>query len=177
MVANDEQLRILEKVKTNEGRCVLKISEEKPVLLVFLRHFGCIYCRKAMKDLSKLTPEFQSNNVKLVCVHMTNNQLAEKYFKEYGLEGVEHISDPETKLYAGFGIQKGSFKQLFGLKNWIKGFEAVAEGNMVGLKQIGDGFQMPGLFVIHKNKIVERFIHQYASDIPDYRHMIKCCNN
>ena len=33
------------------------LSDEKPVLLVFLRHFGCVFCKEAMADLSKLKNE------------------------------------------------------------------------------------------------------------------------
>ena len=97
-------------------------------------------------------------------------------FKKYGVKGIEHISNPSCSLYASFGLTKGSVSQLFGLKNWIRGFEVtVVKGTPLGLRQIGDGFQMPGVFLISDGEIKDSYIHASASDRPDYNSIISCC--
>ena len=114
---------------TNVGLTVKEIAQEKPVLLVFLRHFGCIFCREALRDISAKRKEFESKGIEIVLVHMADNEIAEAYFNEYKLKGIKHVSDPECVQYAAFGLVKGSFSQLFGFKNFIRGTQQAFKGN------------------------------------------------
>jgi hypothetical protein len=41
---------------------------------------------------------------------------------------------------------------------------------------LGDGFQMPGVFVIREGEVREHFIHRLASDRPDYAKLVECCS-
>lgn len=173
-VANIE-LEVLGEMVTNEGQTIKEISNQQPVLLVFLRHFGCTFCREALADISKERANIEGMGSKLIFVHMTDDGTAERYFNRYDLENAVHISDPEKKFYRNFGLLKGNFNQLFGLQSWIRGFSAgVVDGHGVG-PQLGDGFQMPGVFVIFQNDIKESFIHKLASDRPNYLELAKCC--
>ncbi len=106
---------------------------------------------------------------------MAEAEIAERYFNRYNLPKAIHISDPECKYYKAFGLMKGNFTQLFGLQTWIRGFQAgLMEGHGIG-PQLGDGFQMPGVFVIQDGEIKEAFIHKLASDRPDYENLVKNC--
>lgn len=161
---------------TNKGRSINDASEERPVLLVFLRHFGCVFCREAMKDIGNRKSEWEKKNINVVLVHMSDYNTADEYFDKYGIPGIENISNPSCNLYASFGLTKGSASQLFGLKNWIRGFEVtVVKKIPLGLRQIGDGFQMPGVFLISEGKVMDSYIHASASDRPDYESLISCC--
>ncbi len=164
--------KVFQEMKTNQGFTLRQLSEQKPVLLVFLRHFGCTFCREALSDLSEVRSEIEGRGVQIVFVHMTEAEVAERYFTRYELDGVEHISDPECEYYQQFGLVKGNFTQLFGLHSWIRGFNAgVMQMHGVGV-QLGDGFQMPGIFVIQDSEIKESFIHKLASDRPDYLQLL-----
>ena len=168
--------KALDSALTSKERTINEASRERPVLLVFLRHFGCIFCREAMKDIGKNRAEWESKNINIILVHMSDNDTAEKYFDKYGLSNIEHVSNPSCDLYASFGLTKGTISQLFGLKNWIRGFEvSVVKGTPIGLRQIGDGFQMPGVFLIEAGNIRDSYIHTSASDRPDYESLISCC--
>lgn len=167
---------VLSEMKTNLGHTLEHLSEQKPILLVFLRHFGCTFCREALSDISKERENIEKTGTQIVFVHMTDDEIADRYFQRYDLAGAEHVSDPDCRYYAAFGLMKGTFNQLFGLQSWIRGFSAgVLTGHGIG-PQLGDGFQMPGVFVLHKGTIVESFIHKLASDRPDYVHLIQCCD-
>ena len=165
----------LNEMTTNAGNSLETLSCQKPVLLVFLRHFGCTFCREAMAEISKRRAEIEEQGTHLIFVHMADNETAERYFNRYELSGVEHISDPDCKYYTGFGLTKGSFNQLFGLQSFMRGFTAgVVKGHGIGA-QLGDGFQMPGVFVLRDNQIRESFIHKLSSDRPNYEELAKCC--
>jgi peroxiredoxin len=164
----------------NTKESLEEMSNTQPVLLVFLRHFGCSFCREAIHDIAKRRPDLEAQGLRIVMVHMApKRDTAERFFKKFGLYPVDHISDPEKTFYRAFGLNRGTPAQLFGLMNWIRGFEAaVLEGN--GFQhhnaEIGDGFQMPGIFIVHKKSIVTSYIHQYAWDRPDYATIASCCS-
>ncbi len=165
----------LETLITDKGEKIGTVSKNQAVFMTFLRHFGCTFCREALAELSTKREEIERSGMKMVFVHMAENEEAESYFNRYNLEGVDHISDPECHLYEQFGLIKGSFRQLLGLKSWIRGFEAgVLKGHGIG-KLVGDGFQMPGVFLIQNGKIVEHFIHKSSSDRPNYEKLMDCC--
>jgi len=165
----------IQNVFTNTHDSLADLSQKNPVLLVFLRHFGCIFCRQALADISKRKSEIVARNIELVFVHMATNKIANQYFDEYGFADTKHISSPNCKIYRDFGLMKGTFGQLFGLKTWIRGYEAKKEGVSGSLTQIGDSLQMPGIFIIDKGQVVDSYIHKVASDRPDYDKLISCC--
>ena len=163
----------IQNVYTNTKESLVDLSNEKPVILVFLRHFGCIFCREAVDDISDKRFDIEKNDIELILVHMAANELAEQFFKEYELTGVKHISDPECELYTQFGLTKASIGQLFGLKTLMKGFQLRRKGTEYSLDQIGDSFQMPGVFLLKDSHIIDSYIHQSISDRPDYDNMIQ----
>lgn len=176
MVAAYIEPDLFDEMVTNEGNSLRELSCQSTVLLVFLRHFGCTFCREALSDIAKRRSIIEEMGAKLVFVHMTDNEVAERYFQRFELPGVAHISDPECRYYAAFGLVKGNFTQLFGLQSWIRGFQAgVLEGHGIGT-MLGDGFQMPGVFVIQEGEVKESFIHKLASDRPDYAELVRCCS-
>ncbi|MBK9256431.1 MAG: AhpC/TSA family protein [Saprospiraceae bacterium] len=161
---------------TNKGQNIVDLSDQSPVLLVFLRHFGCIFCRESLKEISARRKKIENSGIKIVLVHMSDIETAESYFKKFALPGIDHISDPECRYYAMFGLTKGSFSQLFGLKTWIRGFEIAATKQILPVTtQVGDGFQMPGIFLLKDGKVIEQFIHKSVADKPDYDEFIHVC--
>ncbi len=166
----------LSNIKTNTGKNLLELSSGSPVLLVFLRHFGCIFCKESLYDLAKNQSELKAVGIKMVFVHMSDRLDAEIFFKTYKIIDPIHISDPLCKIYGSFGLVKGSFNQLFGLKTWIRGAEIIAtKQQMPGLLRIGDGFQMPGIFLLRDGNIVSSFIHNSVADKPNYEDFVNIC--
>lgn len=167
---------LLQQTTTQQGETIAEKSERSTVLLVFLRHFGCIFCREALKDLSAKRADLSRRGVEIVFVHMSDDTTAQEYFERYDIAGVDSISDPGCNLYRQFGLVKGNVGQLFGLKNWVRGFEVVVKDpSLISLKQIGDGFQMPGIFLIKDTEVRQSFIHHSAADKPDYDELVDCC--
>jgi peroxiredoxin len=154
------------------GRSLAALAEEKPVLLVFLRFFGCSFCREAISDISKKRKKIEAKGVQIAFVHMAPDpELAVSYFEKYNLYPIEHISDPDKRFYRAFGLTRGTPVQIFGLMNWIRGFQAtVLEGHGADSpsEELGDGFQMPGVFLVYKGVVLNSFVHKHPYDRPDY---------
>ncbi|MEL7341556.1 MAG: SelL-related redox protein [Bacteroidota bacterium] len=165
---------LLDHYEDQYGTKLSNLTEYRPVLLVFMRHFGCTFCREAMEDLGKQRQEIEAEGTRICIVHMSPPERANEFFAKYGLEDVSRISDPEKRMYHSFGLPRGNFQQMFGWKSWLRGFFAgVLKGHWVG-RQEGDGWQMPGAFLIYKDEIVQSFRHQTASDRPDYLSLAQC---
>ncbi len=163
---------ILQITKVSSGMNLDQLSKDKPVFLVFLRQFGCIYCREALGDIETILPEIEAREINIVFVHMSSMEDAKPYLDKYGLGNALQISDPQCQLYAEFGLIKGSMGQLFGLKVWSRGFQQMLKGNNYSLRPVGDGFQMPGIFIILNGEVRNMFVYNSIADKPEYLKLI-----
>ena len=151
-----------------EGTDLLEASKHQPQFMVFLRHFGCTFCREALTDLAAIDERLRTAGTRLVLVHMSSESEASELFEKYGLQGATAISDPDRVLYRAFALRRGSPTQLLGWSVWKRGWEAgVKEGHGVGWLR-GDAAQMPGAFVVWRGRVVAQFVHETAADRPDY---------
>lgn len=161
-------VQALESARTGSGQKLAALSDASSVLLIFLRHAGCTFCREALGDLARQRDLIEAAGVRIVLVHMGDSDAVGKLIRRYGLTGVDRICDPGKKLYQAFGLKRGTPWQLFGPKVL---WRALPEGALVrhGIGHLAaDSFQMPGIFLIDKSGIVRRFRHRTAADRPDY---------
>ncbi len=159
---------ILKEAITNKGKSLEDHSMDSPVLLVFLRHLGCTFCRETLSDVAGKRESLAARGIQPVFVHMSSDQEADVVLDKYGLADTPRISDPERDLYRAFGLQRGKIMEVLGPKLWLRGFlAAIIEGHGMGKIQ-GDAFQLPGVFLLHKGQILKDFRHKTAADRPDY---------
>lgn len=165
---------LLSEYRTQRGVSLLDRSHQRPVLLVFLRHFGCTFCREALSQLAKDRRQIEAGGTAIALVHMSGDAEAAAFFSTYGLDDVDRVSDPRRWLYWHLGLRRGTVWQLMGPKVWWRGFVAgVLRGHGVG-KLAGDAFQMPGVFLIHHGAVIRSAVHKTAADRPDYRALTSC---
>jgi hypothetical protein len=153
----------------DQGRTLRALTNERPTLAVLLRHSGCTFCRQTLSDLAKWQHEFVKSGVGLCVVGMTASaDELRLYGHKYGLTSASWCADSDRLLYRALELGRGSFLQLFGPRVWIAGVWAAFRGHGIG-KLEGDGFQMPGAFVIHRGQVVRSYRHATAADRPDLK--------
>jgi hypothetical protein len=156
------------RAQTQTGMSLMEMSRRWPTMVVFLRHFGCTFCREALSDLARVRHEVEKSGVRMVLVHMGSEDQAESFFRKYRMEDLPRVSDPHQSLYRAFGLTRGTFANLFGPKVWWRGFQAgILDRHGIGAL-VGDGFQMPGVFLIYHGEVIRSYRHQSAADRPDY---------
>jgi len=148
----------------SDGRKLAEASMETPVVLVFLRHFGCTFTRQILRGLQDLELQAKQHNATLVLVHMLQSGQEINYLGQNS--DVVRIADPRCELYRAFGLGKGGFLELFGPQVWWRGAIAIFKGCGVG-HLAGDGLQMPGAFVFHQGKIIASQPAHSAADLPN----------
>lgn len=148
----------------SDGRKLSEASQKGPLVLVFLRHFGCTFTRQILRGLQDLERQAKQHNASLVLVHMLQSGEEINYLGQNS--DVARIADPRCELYRAFGLGKGGFFELFGPQVWWRGAIAIFKGCGVG-HLAGDGCQMPGAFVFHQGKVIASQPAQTAADLPN----------
>lgn len=158
----------MQRLRSHRGATLSELSADQPVLVVFLRHAGCTFCREALDDLSRHRAAIERQGVRLAIVHMSSPLRATIRFEESELADVHRFSDPQCEMYETFGLQRANFPQLFGWRIWWRGLQA-AIWNGHGLGRLdGDGFRLPGVFVVYREQAIVSHRARHAADRPDY---------
>jgi hypothetical protein len=164
-----ELVGLLSETRTESGKTLLELVDERPVLLVFLRHFGCTFCRQTIDDVSKIRGKLAERGVQPVFVHLGTPERAKPYFDYYGLADVERVSNPDGSLYRDpvFTLARISLVQLIRPAVWIGWLRGAVFSHGIGLLK-EDIQQMPGVFFLRDRAIANVFRHRTIADRPDY---------
>jgi peroxiredoxin len=158
---------LLNSYMSQTGQPLGALSAEAPLLLVFLRHFGCTFCREAVDELSKKRAVIQAQGPRLAFVHLGTEDKAKTFFAPYGLADVPRFADPEGRLYKTFGLLRAEWRQYLNRESLFRMVMAWMSGHFVG-PPAGDVQRMPGTFLVQGNQIRKAFRHKLVSDRPDY---------
>ncbi len=170
----DEIVSAFGDVRAESGRTLLELVDEGPVLLVFLRHFGCSFCRQALDDVSKVHGALTYRGVRPVFVHLGTPERAKPYFDYYRLSDVERISNPDGSFYRSsiFALPRIPVMRLvFQPSVWKGWLQDAMFKHGIGLIR-EDASQMPGVFFLRDRGIVRSFRHRTIADRPDYLRLI-----
>lgn len=165
-----------ETFRSQYGESLADLSRLSPLLVVFLRHGGCTFCREALADLRDARNRIERAETQIVLVHMGDNERDAEMFESYGVGDLHRVSDPACILYRAYDLPRGKIGQLFGARVWWPGFRAaILQRHGIG-KLVGDGFQMPGVFLLRDNRILTRFCHDHSAARPDYCELAASAN-
>jgi hypothetical protein len=153
---------------TSVGWTLYDLTTDTPRLIVFLRHFGCSFTRETLARMRDLRPQIEEHGASIVFVHMSDPAEADARFAAAGLEDAVHVSDPTCRLYRAFGLDRGNFLQMFGPRMWWHGLKAWTEGGHRIGRLSGDGFRLPGAFLVFDGEILRAHRARDAADHPDY---------
>lgn len=102
---------------------------------------------------------------------MVDEQVARPIFERHGLDDLPRLSDPQRRLYAAAGLERGGLRQVFGWNVW-KRFLGGAWRYGIG-PLAGDGLQLPGAFLVMNGRIVRAYRSRDVADAPDYLEMTR----
>ena len=137
-----------------------------PTVLVFLRHFGCIFCREHAAQLAEVKPAFDQQGVQIVFVGMGNPAEAREFQADRNLP-FEILADPDRVAYRAFGLPEGRVSQLAGPSVVGASLRAMKNGAGVG-KAIGNRRQLPGTYIVDQNgSLLFARPAAHAGDIAD----------
>lgn len=163
---NDTRLAIPE-ITCQTGETLDRLSKRSPILVVFLRHSGCVFCKRALADIAAARQEIEQSGVKIALVHMMDDASAERMFAKYGVEDLPRFADPDRSLYAAFDVARGTGWQVMGARVWGAAIRGILAGHLPSVPH-GDVFQLPGTVIFSNGRILRRFDAKTSADRPDY---------
>ncbi|MEM6431137.1 MAG: SelL-related redox protein [Deinococcota bacterium] len=137
-----------------------------PTLLVFLRHFGCIFCREMVADLRQIS-HAQPDYPPILFFYQGTTEEGEAFFDHLWPEA-KAVADAEQHFYSLFGLSQGSAGQMFGPEVWACGVRAAFKGHFIGAP-VGDPWMMPGVFFVEGDAILWEHTFNHAGDHPDFK--------
>jgi len=148
----------------------VRLSERwrgRPLVIVFMRHFGCAFCREYLIQLSRGYEELRAAGGEVVAIFQYRAQPTVSFCRSRGVP-FECLGDPDRAGYRAVGLGRGERKEYFGLhvtRMWLR---AAKSGAFVGKPQ-GDIAQRPGTFVVDQGG--EVVLAHYNRSSPDNRAM------
>jgi peroxiredoxin len=167
-IASPEIQEFALRLRTNTGSSLFELSNRQPLLVFFLRHTGCPFCRESLTRLAKERRSLEESGTGIVLIHMSADRDADRFLSHYHLEDLPRISDRNRALYRAFGLRRGNLWQIVGPPLWARALGSIFTHGQSLSRRGGDLFQMPGLFLLYGGHVVRSFIHQTAGDRPDF---------
>lgn len=144
----------------------LRDELDAPTLIVFLRHFGCIFCREQITDLRNITAN-DPTYPPVLFVYQGSVEQGHEFFGKLWADA-RAVADMPKRLYDGFGVARGGMKEMFGPDVWACGVKAfVQKGHFIGWK-VGDPWTMPTSFLVDGERVLWMYEGEHAGDHPDF---------
>ena len=121
------------------------------IVIVFLRHFGCPFCREQVVKLRDDFALAQSSGLDIVCIGQGSYKTGKGFSIYFNLPFPVLVTEDDNSVYKRYGLLQGTPKQLFGIDVILRGLSALRHG--MGAVE-GDATQMPGIFVVDTNGTV-----------------------
>ncbi len=157
-------------VVTGEGRS-LRLSDlwqARPIVLAFIRHFGCPQCKTLLDHLYQLRPKLEENNLGLVVVTQGTQEETAAFCAER-IPGTLCLADPTRSLYRAYGVGRGGLRETFlSAEVWRANARAAKKGYKAELPPKGqDAMLMSALFVIGPDgRIRLPYYYDHIADHP-----------
>ena len=116
------------------------IWAHQPTVLVFVRHFGCIFCRERISELKSVLPEIETMGAKAVVIGCGTALMAEDFVESFGVD-VPVYTDPSREVFLLAGMKR---KFGLGLATVGGAIRAAKAGARQGKTQ-GDPWQQGGV--------------------------------
>ncbi|XP_034074859.1 prostamide/prostaglandin F synthase [Gymnodraco acuticeps] len=157
---------LLKSGETGKSVELLSLWQDQPVVLFFLRRFGCQVCRWMATEISKLEPDLRANGVALVGVGPEEFGLKE--FKEGGFFKGPVYVDEHKKSYKDLGFKRYTALSLVPAALGKKVRDAASKASAEGIQGnfSGDLLQSGGMLIVAKGgeKVLMHFIQDSPGD-------------
>ena len=159
--------KVVETRTSVQGKSLAELSADQRLLILFLRHQGCTFCREALLELRRDKEKLEGQGFALAVVHMADPKQGEQLMTHYDLADVHHFSDPSCQIYRAFELQRGRLMQILSPRIIWRGLKVAIFQRLGFGRIIGDAFQLAGAFVLHRGDIVRHYRTQLASQQAD----------
>jgi hypothetical protein len=135
---------------------------ERPVVIVWLRHFGCVFCREQVAEIRGKRAEIEALGGGIAFVGNGTARAATWFQKKFAADSTV-LTDPDLVSYKAIGARSGMLSTL-GPSAWGAGLRAFRSGARQSTTK-GHAYQQGGLVVMAPgNRVLYKHISQAAGD-------------
>ena len=143
---------------------------ERPVVLLFVRHFGCIFCKEQLGEAERHRDELEALGAELVVVGNGSVEQAAEFVTEVGT-GARVLTDPNRESYCAVDMKR-TMRSSMNLKTIAHGVRACRSG-FRQTKVAGDPFQQGGIVVMSPGDHERyRYVSEEAGDHPPFEQVL-----
>lgn len=169
----DERIAGLE-ILTPAGEAVRlgSLWAERPLLLVLMRHFGCIFCKEHIARMREILPEVRAMGFEVAVIGNGTPFMAQAFVEDYAFE-VPVFTNPERDVYLALGAKRPSWFFILNPRFYINSLRVLKQGYRQGKTQ-GDKAQLGGVFIVLPNGDMP-YAHrsEIAGDIPSNERVLR----
>lgn len=137
----------------------------KGLALVFLRHFGCPFCKEHARELNRKRDAFGAAGVEIVMIGTGTAEQADAFRRELDLRDPV-LTDPAGEAYRAFGLVEAPLRSLLDPRVIAGGARAAIKG-FLPRKPQGRPLQLPGQFLIDRSGTIRSVARpRVMSEIP-----------
>ncbi|MGE3178448.1 MAG: AhpC/TSA family protein [Vicinamibacterales bacterium] len=137
----------------------------QPVVLLFVRHFGCLFCRQQIAEMQPAVPRIRAAGAELYVIGNGSVEEA-RAFEEELQPGVGLLTDPTRQTFCALQMRSGLATVLRPSVLW-RSLRALRAG-FTQTRVAGDPFQQGGVVVIGPGGLERyRYVSRTAGDHPD----------
>ncbi len=125
-----------------------------------------------MSDVAAIKHRIHDAGAGIAFVHGATAIEAAPWFTKYGLDDVMSISDPSLEHYAAFALGRTGPAALVDPAVWVRG-AVCALSHGFGSQTSALMRQLPGVFVVQRNRVLSEYRHRSPSDRPDYLSLVR----
>jgi hypothetical protein len=133
-------------------------------LLVFLRHFGCVFCRETVASLRRTS---DAEGFPPLLFFFQGTPTEGRAFLRRDWPGVRAVADGALRFYEAFGIDRMGWRDMLRPGLWAAERRARAAGFEQG-EASGDIWRLPGVFLVRGDRILWAHEFRHAGDLPDF---------
>ncbi|MCA9597521.1 MAG: AhpC/TSA family protein [Myxococcales bacterium] len=154
------------------GKPVVMASlwRERPAVLGFVRHFGCLFCHEQVTELRERESEIEERGARLVIVGNGRPEHAQGFAERTNMHG-KVFTDPSRATYRALGMRGGVVNSLR-FELFSNALRAYRNGHRQQRVQ-GDPWQQGGAIVVRPDGTLEyAYISRTAGDHPTVREIL-----
>jgi len=141
---------------------------KQPLLLSFTRHFGCTQCKELLEELVNGRDKIENAGLSVAVITQGSVEQTRLFAAEFA-PGLLCLCDPERKVYAAYGLERGTLFQTFlNLNVWKALGRARKKGYPIDPPPPGqDAMLMSGAFIISPDGRVQMpYYYDHIADHP-----------
>ncbi|XP_072238031.1 prostamide/prostaglandin F synthase [Leuresthes tenuis] len=158
---------LLKSFDSGEAVELQSLWKDQPVVLFFLRRFGCQVCRWMASEISKLEPDLKAAGVSLVGVGP--EEFGAQEFKEGGFFKGSIYVDEQKKSYKDLSFKRYTALSVVpaALGKKVRDIAAKASADGIQGNFSGDLLQSGGMLIVAKGgeKVLLHFIQDSPGDL------------